>query len=490
VRLKLKDRVIDFLYDRSTFILILVFIILIGTVIIVPPASARCEVLSQGDFVYLNETCDVSRVLSWGGMFAHFSSDYYGETPDRVVNVTGFMFTHKIDPAKYVVGNWFKWDGEYEDNSNPLAFRVKAGIRPNLTVNKTTNVTPNTTPTITASPYNTKTTLVIARGEVLPFEYATGDKGKAWIWLFEGSNDYLGMPMEQIEWGYKYGFTKEITQSFPPDTYTAFIQFAGYNKKQDVYYSQDNTFLSVYRDVKPVSLNGLSNVQYSDKFIAMVTDGNYSDDTIIPLTITIKDPAIAITDYYQRGDNLIVEGTTTLSLKTSITCIVDPEHWVTQKEKNENTYPVYISGDIDEDREFSVSLPIRWDELSIGEHLIVLTAKKDLINLTVHKEFDVTDTFVMPTPRPEKVKILLDKEGKPLLIPTPTPTPEPTFTPEPTPIPTPEPTIIPNVTINTTPTPLPIKTPKPTPTMMTLSLPINISIVAICLAFAKFRGVI
>ena len=470
----------------STWILLLV--VLIGGIwLFVHPVSARCEVLVPGDAVYLNETCDVSRVVSWGNMFAHFSGEDYGETPDRVVNVTGFMYTHFIDSKKYIVGNWYKWEGEYEDSGYNLAFVVKDGKRPNITiVNNTTNITP--TPTQKMELKRVNTDMLLARGEQYEYTYNSTYKGKAWLWMFTPDNNYMGIPLEYYI-GYNYIFTSDLTQSLVPDVYTEYIQFAGNNSRQDIYYSNGG-LQSIYRDIPSVYIFGnYSYNQIPDMFIKMELN-QLSDDVVVPLRITIEEPAITIKDYYRDGDTIIVQGNTTLSFNTKISCIIDPEHWTTQTEKKANTYPVTMMGDIENERTFIVRLPLNWDELSIGEHNIVLSAQNGLINLTVHKEFKVTDTYVIPTPTPERIKIALDSNGSPLatVIPTPTPTPEPTAI-EPTP--TPETTIEPNFTVNVTttvPTPIPLPTPKPTPTMLTLDLPINIGIIALCLAFAKFRG--
>lgn len=485
MHIELKDRIVDTLYDYSTWVLLL--IVILGSVWwFVPPASARCEVLMPGDFVYLNETCDVSRVVSWGGMFAHFPGEYYSDNPDRIVNITGFMYTHFIDPNKYVVGNWYKWEGSYEANGYNLAFIVKSGKRPNVTANVTTNITPTPKPTMEIKRINTD--MLLARGEQYEYTYNSTYKGDAWLWMFTPDNAYMGVPLEYYN-GYNYLFTPELTQSLVPDVYTEYIQFAGNNSRQDIYY-KDGGLQSLYRDIPSVYIAGnYSYLQVPDLFLKMEKNP-LSDDIVVPLRTTIEEPSIIIKNYYRDGDTIIVQGNTSLSFDTKINCIIDPDHWTTQTEKRANTYPVTMMGDIEHERTFIVRLPLNWDELSIGEHNIVLSAQNGLINLTAHKEFKVTDTYVMPSPTPEKVKIALDDNGTPLVtaIPSPTPTPEPT-TIEPTP--TPDPTIEPNFTANVTiptPTPEPTPTPKPIPTMYTLDLPANICVVALCIAFAKLRG--
>ena len=450
-----------------------------------------CIVEKQGDIIYIGETCDVSKVLSWKNQFAWWSSGVPEGTPDKTVSVEGFMYRHYIDPEKYVKGDWFKWEGTPEPSGNMLAFRVREGTRPNVTV---TNTTANATKNVTApssSPYNTETAIVIARGENLDYNYNTGKyQGAGRMWLFEGSTQFLGMPMEYDNSGYHYTFTSPVTQSFSPDTYTGYIQLAGYNNKQDVFYGSDNTLQSIYVGVKPVRLNELSKVQYEAQFVKMVTNKEFSDDIIIPVNITLKDPEIRITEYYEIFDNLIVEGTTTLSLGTNITCIVDPEHWTTKTELRENTYPVEVTGEVDADRKFFVKMPLKWDELSIGEHLIQLTGDNGAVKIVQNKEFWTSDVLAQTTQRPQTVKVIYDEYGVHSI--TPPPTPRPTVCPDttvttepPTPVPTVEP-IVENATLNAT-TPQPTVRPRPTTTMITLPLNPAVGCIAIGITFMLWR---
>jgi hypothetical protein len=450
----------------------------------VSAATPRCEILSQGDIAYLGEYCDVSRVVSWGAQFAYFSGGYPTEVPTKIVDASGFMYRFYIDPAKFVVGDWWKWDGHYDRAGNQLAFTIKAGTRPAVVPMNTTNVTPVPTP-IQEKNVTVSDNIVIARGEVLDYTYQSKDKGKAWLWLFESSNLYLGMPMEFRNDGYKYTFNGSITQSFVPDDYIAYIQFGGANNKQDVYYNLNNNSLeSIYRSVTTIQLSAYPKVQYNLHFLKQVNNKEYSDDEIATIYINMREPEMVITDYYEKGDSLVVAGTTTLSLGTPITCIIDPEHWVTESEIKANTYKVSVTGTVDADRKFYVELPLQWDELSLGEHDIVLNGKSGLIDITIHKEFHVSDTYVIPTPTPAKVKVALDSEGNPLKIATPVPTPTPIPTPyittvQPTPIQT-----IHNSTPTSTPTPRPTtvpRTPTPRPTATMITVPLNPTIACIAI---------
>jgi hypothetical protein len=455
-----------------------ILVILVVILLCIKPSLAACIVEHQGDPVFLNETCDISKVVSWSGDFAYFSSGYESDTPTKIVHLQGFMYKTFIDPKKFVIGDWFKWEGVGTGaHGNNLAFKVMPGVRPNGSPKTNTTQLPNQT--ILPLVDNKTPNIVVARGEILNYIYPTNeDKGGAWMWLFEGSNLYLGMPMTYTDEGYTYLFDRGTTQYFQPDTYTAYIQFGGYNRKQDVYYS-NNAIQSIYRDVNPVYLSGnYSKVQYVDLFVKRVTNDSYSDDTIVPIKFTIEEPNIIIKQYYRDGDTIIIQGTTSLSLGTKISCIIDPTHWTTTSEIRQNTYAVNVTGDTDKDREFIVSLPLKWEELSIGEHNIVLSAKTGLIDLTIHKEFRVSDTYVIPTPTPVKVKVALDENGKPLVTAVPSQTPLiPTLVPVNT-IPVTTKTPVPR-----TPTPtasiVPTKTPVPKSTMITL--PFNPVLVLIAL---------
>jgi hypothetical protein len=394
--------------------------------------------IGQGDNVYLGEYVDITGVVSWQAQFAYWSVGYpMSDLPDAIIDASSFQHNYYIDPTKYRVGTYYKWDGKYERSGNMLAFYVKAGERPIITPTPTPTPQPTINPI--TDPYSIRpipeTDILLARGGELKYIYNNGkDSGGAWLWFFDHSTQYLGMIMFKNETIYTFPFVNAITQTMGPGNYKGYIQFAGANKKQDVFYSSGNTLDSIYKLVPKVDLFGKTREQYRTEFLRMAEDPLYSDDILVPINLTIEDPVLRITEYYEWGDNLIVEGKTSLSVDTNITCIVDDAHWVTAKEKADNTYPVIVTGGIDTERSFSVSMPLKWGELSIGEHLIELNVEDKGISLHTHKEFDITNTYVIPTPTPATVKVVVSEYGSHKVIPTATATPVPAviFTSAPT----------------------------------------------------------
>lgn len=454
----------------------------------ITPVAAYYEV-TQGDTVYMGETVDITRVVGWQQQFAFFYEGYPTGTPDIIASAEGFQHKYYIDPEVYVVGEWYKWDGEIERAGNMDAFFVVNGTRPIKSVNltNTTNLTPEIITPITVA-ITDKTNITIARGEQLEYIYTTEtDRGKGWVWIFETSNRYFGMPM--VKDGAKYGFlfNGTLTSTLSPGTYHGYLQFAGGNNKQDVFYSSNNTIDSVYKDVPQYNLNDITYPQYEEVFLKMTSDKEYSDDYIVPLTITVKDLAITIKDYYPENDMLIVSGKTTFSLETKITCIIDPDHWTTAQEKALNTYTVVVTGDIDADRDFKVMLPLKWDELSIGEHIIRLSVNDRGLKFVAEKEFRITNTFVMPTPTPATVKFIMSDSGYYDIRPTPSPKPSPAITCTPTPTPAPTPIPEPTVTENITQTMPPTQTPIPTPTTYVVPMFEMMGIIAVAFAFYIWR---
>lgn len=472
-------------------IFIFICVVLMAMTFVIP-VDAYCEA-TQGSTVYLGETCDITRVVGWQQQFAYFYEGYPVGTPDIIANAEGFQHKYYIDPKIFVPGLWYKWDGEIEHAGNMDAFWVVNGTRPVVVDNTTTPVvlTPEN-PNATIVTAISKTKINIARGESLNYIYRTNeDKGKAWVWIFDASTKYLGMPMTNNGTYYNYVFTTGLTQTLSPRTYRGYLQFAGGNNKQDVFYSSENTIDSVYKDVPRYNLSDITKPQYEAVFLNMTADKNYSDDYIVPFQITVKDVIITIREYYPDGNMLVVAGTTTLSSDTTIKCIIDPDHWTTARDKTLNTYTVVVTGDIDDDRQFKVMLPLKWDELSIGEHIIRLSVDEKGIKYTAEKEFRITDTFVMPTPTPATVKMVMSDAGFYQVTPTPTPKPSPmiTCTPAPTPVPTPTSNITTNITptVNATPTKQPTPTPIPTPTTYVVPMFEMMGILAVAFAFAIWR---
>jgi hypothetical protein len=66
------------------------------------------ENISQGNYY------DLRGIYGFSGQLAHWDSDYLvGQgQPNQIITLSGTHLEY-IDPAKYPVGRWFQWDGEY-----------------------------------------------------------------------------------------------------------------------------------------------------------------------------------------------------------------------------------------------------------------------------------------------------------------------------------------------------------------------------------------
>lgn len=459
---------------------------------ITPLVSAACIVEQQGDPVYLGEYCDVSRVVSWQTQFAYFSNGRYSDSPTKIVDASGYMYRYYIDPAKFVVGIWYKWDNIYEPAGNSVAFEVRSGRRPNVT----TNVTPNATGNITnktgpqAVVIPKETGIILARGDYGELKYGlvgsdrniTDDSQPgAYIWLFGTAGvttKILGVKLDytNLSLGYTYKFMPEDTELLALGRYKGYYQFVGKNGRQDVFYdSVNNTLDSPYKQVNPVNLDPFIPERIQQEFETLSKPSEFSDDILVPITMEVMDPDVVILDYWEESDNIFIQGTTSMGAGTILVMEINPDNYALANEVEANKKRTTAQGPSGELRKFSASVPVKWDELSIGVHKLRVVIEAYKIKVSMDKDFQVSGIWVMPTPTPELRKVIIVKgasEGSHLVGPNGTninssfteidtfgitPTPTPTLTVAYTPTPTPKPT---NKPKNVTVTP----TPKPTPT--------------------------
>jgi hypothetical protein len=477
-----------------------IIIILICIALLFPIVSAYYEV-TQGGTAYIGETVDISKVLSWKMQFAYWNSgDYEGIDPDKVITVSGYMYAYYIDPALYEPGPYWKWEGRDEPAGNNLAFYVKEGVRPEPapTQNATQNVTTNQT-TVTPAPTMPELPLgehvLIARGDYGSLNYRidqskliNGLPQKSYLWLFGGKSKILGNPVPSTKNGsvYTYEFSSETTSGLEVGQYVGYLQFVGLNDQQDVYYDSGNKTLdSPFKAVTPVDITPFLPARIMHEFERMEVPSIYTDDFLVPITINIEQPTVTISDYGEEGDNIVIEGQTNMAEGTNIVAMIDPDNFAIPSEIAAHKYATKAVGNYSATRTYSVSIPIKWDELNIGQHSFRVSVQKYGINLDVYKDFQVSGLWIMPTPTPELKKVMVEEYGTHQIA-----NKTPTITPTPTP-PTQPQTIVngtvrnltqrnqtiirpanwsPNITNNATvvftpsPTPVPVRTPEPAPT--------------------------
>jgi hypothetical protein len=502
---------------REGFLLWIIVILLIAGAILLllPQVSAYYEV-HQGDTVFLGETVDISRVLSWSGQFAWWASDEPGDYPDRIVNFNdvGFMYKYYIDPAKYCEGTWHKWDGIFETHGNSVAFIVKKGTRNQTTESFPGKATPVPTPTPVPPSKNIPkdTHILIARGDEgtirygLDYNQSEGKEQGAYLWLFgtvDSTTKILGEPLtySKNDSVYSFVFTPEMTQGLVEGWFTGYLQFTGPNGFQDVFYVKSHKFESdgnlhqnletPYDDkiIPDVNIDPFIPIRISQEFEILEKKSQYCDDILVPITMEIARPQINFRDYYNTGDNITILGDTTMAEGTMIVFMIDPQRWALEYDKMAHTWSTVVTGLQKEPRTFGIDMPINWKEMAVGaNHTIRATVEKYKIKTEQFKDFKVTDVYIIPTPTPEKDRVLVEEYGWHILNVTPTATPVPTEAPTPTI------TETSNVTANITtaqttmitiiPTPTAVPTPKPTPT---IRVPVETATILIAVGLGLWR---
>lgn len=526
-----------------------IILTLICIALFFPAVSAYYEV-TQGNTVYLGETVDISRVLSWKMQFAYWKNgEYGGGTPDKVITVSGYMYAYYIDPQLYEPGTYWKWDGKEEPASNPLAFYVKDGVRPEPTPTSTTNITNNGTSITNVTPVPTLPELplgehvLIARGDYGSLNYRmdntkliNGIPQTAYLWLFGSTSKILGDqllsskasasgtvtgsdPFAQTSGSaiYTYEFNTSMTSGLIAGKYVGYLQFVGGNNQQDVFYDAGNKSLdSPFKAVTPLDITPFLPIRIMHEFETRAAPSIYCDDVLVPITVDIEQPTLTISDYWEEGENIVIEGTTNMAEGTNIVAMIDPDHYAIPAEIAAHKYSTKAVGDYSTMRTYSVSIPLKWDELNVGQHTFRVSIQKYGINLDVYKDFQVSGLWVMPTPTPEMKKVMVEEYGSHQL-----PTKTPTLTPAPTQGSTPtQPQVVVNGTVrnltqrnqtivrpanwtpnntnitnnianNTTviltppPTPIPTKTVEPTPTD-DIVIPLNPALAVIAIVIIGF----
>ena len=360
--------------------------ILLITLLSIPVVSAYTYEVYQGDTVYMDETVDISRVISWSGEWAYYNGGEEGDYPDMIVNFHdyGFMYKFKITKDKgFRIGKWFKYDGAGVDKAGyNLAFIIAPGVRNNTLISQLDEIKKGkATPVPTGQPVPESNTvipqdthLLLVRGDTgtlkygLNWEQSGGINQTGYIWLFGTHGDYdltrgapfltgtlAGVPMNYTssDATSSYKFTPELSATLPEGWYTGYFQFVGKNGMQDVSYNPkhyikfgDNRdgyykILETPFDdeiIPDVILEGLIPMRYQQELELLAKPSKYFDDILIPITVEVVTPSISIGDYWEEADDIVIEGSTPMSAGTVITVIIDPEQYPLTMDKKEHTF--------------------------------------------------------------------------------------------------------------------------------------------------------
>ena len=240
------------------------------------------------------------------------------------------------------------------------------------------------------------------------------------------------------------------------------------NGRQDVFYEPiakclDTPYDDMYVPDQVINLRNPAGTKVL--FENMTKNVKYSDDFLIPITLTLKDPEISITDITQGQDKMWITGITTWSDGTEITFRLDDDNYALASDKKKHTWTTTVNGTLANWRKFDQMVPIEMKDMYIGMHELKMTVDKNGYVVNTFHNFRITGTFIMPTPTPEFVKYITDIDGKRAMpvniteIPTPTPQPiitqvqsvsAPVYSETPIPSPTPVPTTVKPTPIPTT----------------------------------------
>lgn len=417
-----------------------------------PMGNNSAREVSQMGVVYWGETIDMRRVVYDPYRLVHVDSG-------RVVDVSSFTRRILIDPDIFLVGEWDKWSPYREDAGNNVAFYVQA-VKPaeviaaeaNDTIINTTygGVTINAGAPAASLAKVHVSDILVAKGD--PLLYDTGQAGiNTKIWIF-GTGDML------LDISVNNGLltlTSAQTENLAAGSYHLIVQSAGENTVLEAKYvkasngnpSTTEHIESPFRTAPNLEISGMGSQVVFDKFKTWLKA--YSDDKTNEIEFEVQVPKLDISaiDESFSGNSSVweIQGYTNLAPGTEIKAILD-ENKTTERTLRANTFSGTIFGDIQGDmREFSVLVPINYDEIPVGEHFVTVRSSFGSYAVVSRWVYDMpagqekpADTtrysggnLFVPTPTPEVIRVEVPgpevvKTVIVTITPRPTPTPVPT----------------------------------------------------------------
>jgi hypothetical protein len=295
-----------------------------------------------------------------------------------------------------------------------MAFTYRKGIRPNSSdLSGADNLTPDLDADYIVggiSPKFGPFKWVIARYDDPSFQVTVNRTDRCHVWIWMDTDEFYDIPVPNENSEYFISFNETQTIAMKAGNYVAYLQFDGPNNIQDVYYDESTMSLkSIYNlQIAPdsaLSENTLFN-NSSGKFDQYTSSIRYYDDIIIPVSISVKEPAIWITAISQENNKVYISGTTSMKANTSITLKLDPEQHPRQIDSTAFTWETTARGTPDAVRTFETALAFDWTELSIGRHHIDLQKTGDPDFPVTSYEFRRGDIYVTPTPTPKRVAVI------------------------------------------------------------------------------------
>ena len=455
-------------------------------------AKASNITITQGDYVYMGETVDVSMAASWPSFQICWCApnNYDCDPPDQVIDVETNMEQFYVDPSVMKYGYYYRWDGAWHPAEYAVAFKVMQGTRP-VVVNQSNDTALNATsdnPIIEGPFY-----YLIARGDSPKVYTVLNRTDVGSLWIFSDTMRSLNLAMSREGNTYYLELGDDLTYAIGTGEYEGYIQLNGQNKMQDIFLDRD-MLDTIYDDrmVADVPLISWNLAKVKEQFDDLRRSFQ-CDDEFVPVKMSVHDPDITITDVEQEDTKITLHGVTTWDNTTKITVKLDPDNYALTSEIRAHTWQTFPEGTIDQKREFTTALNIEKENLWVGAHDIQMNVTKNGMTSSMDYTFKVTDIYVMPTPTPAKVRVLTDENYNPLPtsaapLPIVTVTPVNVTTIVITPAtPTPEPTPPPVTTTSTPVVVTSVTTIKPTTRNTNVTVPLPVWIVVAALVVIVWR---
>ncbi|MFA5378835.1 MAG: hypothetical protein WC455_23990 [Dehalococcoidia bacterium] len=394
-------------------------LIIICIACIIPVVSAERIEIGQGDKVYENETVDISLAASWPDYAVTWCADNDPEcdNPKEIIELTGNLHKYWMNPAIFKhFGTYYRWDGEWHTGENQMAFIYVKGTRPttanlvsgNTLLNTTSNYTqPSGTINPSYGPYK----WIVARYDNPEFTTLVNRTDSCHMWLWMQTDEFYNVPVYNENSTYYIRFNASQTEDMKTGKYKAYLQFDGPNGIQDIYYDiGSSAFKSIYnRQIAPeVTLSSAlmftnSSAQF-DRYAASI---QYYDDVVYPIEMIVEDPTVRVTSVSQNDGKLYISGISSWKANTSLTLKLDPEQYPDPDDARQFVWSTWVQGGVDSYRKFNTALSFDWNDLSIGWHHIDITRTGDPDSPVTTYDFRRSDIYVMPTPTPERVAVLV-----------------------------------------------------------------------------------
>lgn len=415
------------------------------------PTITPAPFISQGGIVYINDTIDISGVVPPYQYLAYWNGyDIYDANASYIIDLPPYKSAYYhfyLDPSIFETrtGKWYKYNGNYESNSNNLAFVVHPRTMKNSTMRYSNGTLINISEAIINNYTDIKIPIqppveikhisdyLVARGDSLSVKINTTTN----IWLFGRVDELLDFKSTNTS---SIDITNDILSGFETGRYIIELQTLG-NKSNDFTVKYDSTsqeikwFNATSFTIDKININGLSPQVLIERF-----------KNIIPMTLDkfntykleLQDPYIEIqsiserttpnetinyagvTEYNTNISFIEIKGYTNVAIGSVLKFVVDEQQQNSRTIKSHTSTAVTGGSDDPGDmRWFDVVVPIAKYNLALGDHTITaytnLSTSGAIYTFTIYAA--PPNSYV-----PKKtIRYISGKYGPEEFIPTPTP---------------------------------------------------------------------